>query len=223
MGNSKTKYITKFIYKNLNLENINNYNDIEKHFKNFIIESEYNKFLKNKVNKNSVSFLNFILRNHENFDILNLFTIEMNYDRTKSKKYIYKFKKNIENKEEDFLKYLEENKDKRPLYISVEMETTFLDPIDSESEYEEYKIREKEKEINWLKEKIKELEIILEDLINNLHDQKKLMNNKFFSSEKMEKRKNLRSAIIVDFLKGEIFFNERKLECYNEELKKLKE
>ena len=133
MGNSKTKYITKFIYKNLNLENINNYNDIEKHFKNFRIESEYIKFLKNK-NNNSVSFLNFILRNHENLDFLNLFTIEINYDRKKSKKYIYKFKKNIENKEEDFLKYLEENKDKRLLYISVEMETTFLDPIDSDSD-----------------------------------------------------------------------------------------
>ena len=132
MGDSKTKYVTKFIYKNLNLENINNYNDVKEHFKNFRIERKYNKFLKSKKNINSVSFLNFSLHNHENLDFLNLFTIKIYYYRkTKNKKYAYNFKKDVE---EDFLKYLEENKNKNTLYISVEMETKFPNDTDSDSE-----------------------------------------------------------------------------------------
>ena len=95
--------------------------------------------------------------------------------------------------------------------------------FDSESEYEEYITRQKEEEINRSKEKIKELEIILEYLKDILHREEKSINNKFFSCEEMEKRKNSKSATIARFLKCKVYHCEYRLKYYNEKIKKLKE
>ena len=96
--------------------------------------------------------------------------------------------------------------------------------FDSKSEFEEYKMNCKKREIERLEKEIIKLEIIIDYLKDELYHTEKMLNDeKFFDSDELDKRAKKEYAITLKFLKRRVYSNEYRLEYYNKELQQLKE
>ena len=136
------KYVADFIYENLDVTTINNYDVIKNHFTNFKIDREYNMFLTDQ-GSHSLSYLRFKLHKNNINDEecwINLFSITIETDPVIDPTYVYYFREDFDSFPGSFDDFLNNNPNLEGFYIDIEMETTFylhLDEIVDEDEIED--------------------------------------------------------------------------------------
>ena len=145
METTTTKqYVSDFIYENLDVTTINNYDVIKNHFTNFKIDREYENFLTDQGN-HSLSYLKFKLRNtNDEEDWIHLLAITIETDAVIEPTYIYYFREDhYDSFPGSFIDFLNNNKVLENFYINIEMDTIFylnlgnnIDEDESEDEVE---------------------------------------------------------------------------------------
>ena len=124
--NTTKQYVSDFIYENLDIKTITNYDVIKNHFTNFKIDQEYENFLTD-VSNHSLSYLKFKLRNtNDEEDWIHLLAITIETDPIIDPTYIYYFREDhYENIPGSFNDFLNNNKVLENFYINIEMDTIF--------------------------------------------------------------------------------------------------
>ena len=120
------EYVADFIYENLDVTTITNYQVIKDHFTNFIINREYENFLTDQGN-HSISYLKFKLRNTNNEENwVHLFSITIETDPVTGTTYSYYFREDYNDSfPGSFNNFINNNTNLENFYINIEMETKF--------------------------------------------------------------------------------------------------
>ena len=132
------EYFADFIYENLDVTTINNYQVIKDHFTNFTIDREYENFLTDQGN-HSLSYLKFKLQHiNEGGNWVNLFSITIETNPVIDPIYMYYFNEDYNDSfPGPFNNFLNFNTNLENFYIRIEMETKFyLFNIEDENEEE---------------------------------------------------------------------------------------
>ena len=131
------EYFADFIYENLDVTTINNYQVIKDHFTNFTIDREYENFLTDQSN-HSLSHLKFKLQHiNEGGNWVNLFSITIETNPVIDPIYMYYFNEDYNAFPGPFNNFLNFNTNLENFYIRIEMETKFyLFNIEDENEEE---------------------------------------------------------------------------------------
>ena len=132
------EYIADFIYENLDVTTITNYDVVKNHFTNFKIDREYDTFLTDQ-GDHSLSYLIFKLCNIRNEeDWIHLFSMTIETDPVIEPTYVYHFREDFNDSfPGSFNDFINNNTNLENFYINIEMETKFYLHLTNEPNYDE--------------------------------------------------------------------------------------